>query len=63
MTIDGKLDWQNQLNMQNKPFFDLCDGIFVNYTWKVAFYFLLCNKNYIFFLFIPCFYMSLNPTG
>ncbi|URE11860.1 Glycosyl hydrolase family 85 [Musa troglodytarum] len=34
VTIDGKLDWQNQLNMQNKPFFDLCDGIFVNYTWK-----------------------------
>ncbi|XP_072959807.1 cytosolic endo-beta-N-acetylglucosaminidase 1 [Typha angustifolia] len=34
VTIDGKLNWQDQLNDRNKPFFDLCDGIFVNYTWK-----------------------------
>ncbi|KAF8397213.1 hypothetical protein HHK36_016121 [Tetracentron sinense] len=34
VTKDGKLSWQNQLNGNNKPFFDLCDGIFVNYTWK-----------------------------
>ncbi|KAG9445075.1 hypothetical protein H6P81_016415 [Aristolochia fimbriata] len=34
VTKDGKLDWQNQLNEYNKPFFDLCDGIFANYTWK-----------------------------
>ncbi|XP_022745768.1 cytosolic endo-beta-N-acetylglucosaminidase 1-like isoform X2 [Durio zibethinus] len=34
VTIDGKLDWQNQLNEKNKPFFDISDGIFVNYTWK-----------------------------
>ncbi|KAL5709799.1 mannosyl-glycoprotein endo-beta-N-acetylglucosaminidase [Ranunculus cassubicifolius] len=34
VTIDGDLSWQNQLNQSNKPFFDLCDGIFVNYTWK-----------------------------
>ncbi|KAK7305920.1 hypothetical protein VNO77_43833 [Canavalia gladiata] len=34
VTIDGKLDWQDQLNENNKPFFDICDGIFVNYTWK-----------------------------
>ncbi|XP_010921546.1 cytosolic endo-beta-N-acetylglucosaminidase 1 [Elaeis guineensis] len=34
VTVDGKLDWQNQLNEKNKPFFDLCDGIFVNYTWN-----------------------------
>ncbi|KAH9702655.1 cytosolic endo-beta-N-acetylglucosaminidase 1 [Citrus sinensis] len=34
VTIDGKLDWQDQLNEKNKPFFDICDGIFVNYTWK-----------------------------
>ncbi|XP_027110733.1 cytosolic endo-beta-N-acetylglucosaminidase 1-like isoform X1 [Coffea arabica] len=34
VTINGDLDWQNQLNDMNKPFFDLCDGIFVNYTWK-----------------------------
>lgn len=36
MTIDGELNWQNQLNEKNKPFFDLCDGIFVNYTWTVS---------------------------
>ncbi|ESW35571.1 hypothetical protein PHAVU_001G245900 [Phaseolus vulgaris] len=34
VTVDGKLNWQDQLNEQNKPFFDICDGIFVNYTWK-----------------------------
>ncbi|XP_045800846.1 cytosolic endo-beta-N-acetylglucosaminidase 1 [Trifolium pratense] len=34
VTIDGKLNWQDQLNKYNKPFFDICDGIFVNYTWK-----------------------------
>ncbi|GMY08305.1 cytosolic endo-beta-n-acetylglucosaminidase 2 [Fagus crenata] len=34
VTIHGKLDWQDQLNEMNKPFFDVCDGIFVNYTWK-----------------------------
>lgn len=36
VTIDGKLDWQDQLNEKNKPFFDICDGIFVNYTWEVS---------------------------
>ncbi|ONI24700.1 hypothetical protein PRUPE_2G256300 [Prunus persica] len=34
VTTDGKLNWQDQLNEKNKPFFDICDGIFVNYTWK-----------------------------
>lgn len=34
VTVDGNLSWQNQLNDRNKPFFDLCDGIFLNYTWK-----------------------------
>ncbi|CAH9121492.1 unnamed protein product [Cuscuta epithymum] len=34
VTTDGKLIWQDQLNEKNKPFFDVCDGIFVNYTWK-----------------------------
>ncbi|OVA02794.1 Glycoside hydrolase [Macleaya cordata] len=34
VTKDGALKWQDQLNENNKPFFDLCDGIFVNYTWK-----------------------------
>ncbi|XAR65975.1 Mannosyl-glycoprotein endo-beta-N-acetylglucosaminidase [Bertholletia excelsa] len=34
ITADGKLKWQDQLNESNKPFFDRCDGIFVNYNWK-----------------------------
>lgn len=34
ITVDGKLSWQDQLNQKNKPFFDLCDGIFVNYNWQ-----------------------------
>ncbi|QHN81953.1 Cytosolic endo-beta-N-acetylglucosaminidase [Arachis hypogaea] len=34
ITVDGDLNWQDQLNYYNKPFFDICDGIFVNYTWK-----------------------------
>ncbi|KAL6131655.1 hypothetical protein ACLB2K_070029 [Fragaria x ananassa] len=34
VTTDGKLNWQNQLNEKNKPFFDISDGIFVNYTWE-----------------------------
>ncbi|CAA7392864.1 unnamed protein product [Spirodela intermedia] len=33
VTKYGKLRWQNMLNVKNKPFFDLCDGIFINYTW------------------------------
>ncbi|KAL9691938.1 hypothetical protein QQ045_012366 [Rhodiola kirilowii] len=31
VTIDGKLSWQDQLNDNNKPFFDICDGIFETY--------------------------------
>ncbi len=31
---DGKLNWQNELNLSNKCFFDVCDGIFLNYTWN-----------------------------
>ncbi|RCV18184.1 hypothetical protein SETIT_3G280100v2 [Setaria italica] len=34
ITVKGDLDWQNKLNKYNKPFFDLCDGLFANYTWK-----------------------------
>lgn len=34
VTIKGDLRWQDELNSLNKPFFDLCDGIFLNYTWK-----------------------------
>ncbi|ESQ40461.1 hypothetical protein EUTSA_v10012879mg [Eutrema salsugineum] len=34
VTVDGLLAWQDQLTEKNKPFFDICDGIFMNYTWK-----------------------------
>jgi hypothetical protein len=34
VTVDGKLDWQDELNDKNAPFFNVCDGIFLNYTWK-----------------------------
>nr|GME12668.1 cytosolic endo-beta-N-acetylglucosaminidase 1-like isoform X1 [Ipomoea batatas] len=37
VTTDGSLLWQDQLNEKNKPFFDVCDGIFVNYTWKESY--------------------------
>lgn len=30
----GELRWQNELNDKNKSFFDLCDGILINYTWN-----------------------------
>ena len=31
--IQGDLKWQNSLNDLNSAFFDVCDGIFLNYTW------------------------------
>lgn len=34
VTKEGKLDWQNELNELNLDFFNVCDGIFLNYTWK-----------------------------
>ncbi|CAJ1971056.1 unnamed protein product [Sphenostylis stenocarpa] len=34
VTINGDLWWQNELNENNKPFFDICDGIFTNYSWQ-----------------------------
>uniref|UniRef100_A0A0D9WFE0 mannosyl-glycoprotein endo-beta-N-acetylglucosaminidase n=1 Tax=Leersia perrieri TaxID=77586 RepID=A0A0D9WFE0_9ORYZ len=37
ITVNGDLDWQNKLNKYNKPFFDLCDGLFSNYTWKAKY--------------------------
>jgi hypothetical protein len=36
VTVEGQLQWQDTLNELNKPFYDACDGIFVNYTWKEA---------------------------
>uniref|UniRef100_UPI00358FE564 cytosolic endo-beta-N-acetylglucosaminidase isoform X2 n=1 Tax=Myxine glutinosa TaxID=7769 RepID=UPI00358FE564 len=29
----GKLNWQNELNQENKVFLESCDGFFVNYNW------------------------------
>ncbi|RWR81306.1 cytosolic endo-beta-N-acetylglucosaminidase 1-like protein [Cinnamomum micranthum f. kanehirae] len=34
VTKDGQLIYQNQLNEYNKPFFDICDGLFANYSWQ-----------------------------
>ncbi|XP_065579981.1 uncharacterized protein LOC136039920 [Artemia franciscana] len=34
VTINGELLWQNELNAKNYPFFEVSDGIFLNYTWK-----------------------------
>lgn len=34
VTDEGKLSWQNELNENNRCYFDVCDGIFLNYTWK-----------------------------
>ncbi|XP_075435866.1 cytosolic endo-beta-N-acetylglucosaminidase [Ascaphus truei] len=31
---DGALQWQNELNDNNRRFFDACDGIFTNYNWR-----------------------------
>ena len=36
VTTRGDLRWQNRLNSLNKPFFDACDGIFLNYHWSDA---------------------------
>uniref|UniRef100_A0AC35TU28 Mannosyl-glycoprotein endo-beta-N-acetylglucosaminidase n=1 Tax=Rhabditophanes sp. KR3021 TaxID=114890 RepID=A0AC35TU28_9BILA len=30
----GALKWQNELNSLNKCFYDVCDGIFLNYNWN-----------------------------
>ncbi|KAH0629382.1 hypothetical protein JD844_011431 [Phrynosoma platyrhinos] len=30
----GELKWQNELNENNKVYFDACDGFFTNYNWK-----------------------------
>ena len=33
VTIEGSLIHQNGVNAANKPFFELCDAIFLNYFW------------------------------
>ena len=35
VTIKGELKWQDELNHLNETFFKCCDGIFLNYHWKV----------------------------
>lgn len=32
----GQLKWQDELNEQNRVFFDSCDGFFTNYNWREA---------------------------
>lgn len=34
VTTEGKLEWQDTLNVLNEPFFEATDGLFVNYCWK-----------------------------
>uniref|UniRef100_A0A0K0D4W9 Mannosyl-glycoprotein endo-beta-N-acetylglucosaminidase n=1 Tax=Angiostrongylus cantonensis TaxID=6313 RepID=A0A0K0D4W9_ANGCA len=33
VTVTGKLKWQNMLNEHNKAWYELCDGIYLNYNW------------------------------
>ncbi|KAG7221978.1 hypothetical protein INR49_028261, partial [Caranx melampygus] len=33
VTENGQLNWQNELNQNNRVFFDACDGFFTNYNW------------------------------
>uniref|UniRef100_A0A915PQJ3 Mannosyl-glycoprotein endo-beta-N-acetylglucosaminidase n=1 Tax=Setaria digitata TaxID=48799 RepID=A0A915PQJ3_9BILA len=35
VTVDGELKWQNELNDKNQRWFDITDGIFLNYIWKI----------------------------
>ena len=35
VTHDGELKWQNALNENNYRYFDSCDGIYLNYNWRV----------------------------
>ena len=32
--MNGVIAYQNELNANNKPYFDACDGIFLNYAWN-----------------------------
>jgi len=34
VTVEGNLDWQDALTHLNRDFFDVLDGIFLNYTLK-----------------------------
>ena len=35
VTNEGELDWQNALNEKNVEYFDSCDGIYLNYRWRI----------------------------
>uniref|UniRef100_A0A0N5ADE0 Mannosyl-glycoprotein endo-beta-N-acetylglucosaminidase n=1 Tax=Syphacia muris TaxID=451379 RepID=A0A0N5ADE0_9BILA len=35
VTVHGKLNWQNELNEKNNEWFNITDGIFLNYSWKL----------------------------
>lgn len=35
VTSQGKLKWQNGLTDQNCGFLEACDGLYVNYAWKL----------------------------
>lgn len=35
VTVDGELKWQNELNDKNQRWFEVTDGIFLNYGWNV----------------------------
>ena len=35
VTHEGELKWQNALNEKNFQYFDSCDGIYLNYGWRV----------------------------
>ncbi|KAJ1340801.1 hypothetical protein BSLG_004583 [Batrachochytrium salamandrivorans] len=34
LTKKGKINWQDRLSSKNKIFFESCDSLFTNYTWK-----------------------------
>uniref|UniRef100_A0A914VZH8 Mannosyl-glycoprotein endo-beta-N-acetylglucosaminidase n=1 Tax=Plectus sambesii TaxID=2011161 RepID=A0A914VZH8_9BILA len=36
IATSGRLKWQDELNALNRPWFDCCDAIFLNYTWTEA---------------------------
>jgi mannosyl-glycoprotein endo-beta-N-acetylglucosaminidase len=36
VNMTGKLEWQNTITPLNQPFFDMTDGLFINYKWEEA---------------------------
>lgn len=36
LTIDNEISYQNGITDANKPFFDISDGIFTNYWWRIG---------------------------